>query len=374
MDEIQLGEVFERWSRAVLRPHAQAGLVPALAGAELEALRADVERRGLLVPLEATAAGVVLDGRARLAVAAALGLEELPVRVVAPADEREHMLLAALRRQHLSPSQRAALALTLTEVQRAQVDARERRLANLRQSSEVATLPPRSEKTRELAARVGGVSPRTVQDAQTVLACDPVLFERVKQGEIAVDQAARQVRRARRDAELTPPPPLPEGPFELLYADPPWQLGTPDSVKAPERHYPTLDLEQLKALRPPVAADAVLFLWAVNRLLPEALELLSAWGFSYRTNLVWVKERIGLGIWTRNRHELLLCGVRGSFSPPEPDERPDSVVEAPRRKHSQKPDCVYELLERAYPRASKLELFARTSSVGWTAWGNQVPR
>jgi hypothetical protein len=68
---------------------------------------------------------------------------------------------------------------------------------------------------------------------------------------------------------------------------------------------------------------------------------MSAWGFDYRTNLVWVKDRIGLGIWARNRHELLLCGVRGSFSPPEPDERPDSVIEAPRRKHSQKPDCVY---------------------------------
>jgi N6-adenosine-specific RNA methylase IME4 len=373
MDAILLGEGVERWPRAALRPHPQAGLVPALAGAQLEALQADVERRGLLVPLEVTAAGVVLDGRARLRVAAALSLEQVPVRVVAPADEREHMLLAALRRQHLSPSQRAALALTLAEVQRVQAAARERRLANLRQSPEVAELPPRGEKTRELAARIGGVSPRTVQDAQTVLAGDPVMFERVKRGEIAVDHAARKVRRARRDAEIRPPRPLSQGPFALIYADPAWQLGTPDSVKAPERHYPTLDLGELKALRPPAAEDGVLFLWAVNKLLPEALELMGAWGFCYRTNLVWVKDRIGLGIWARNRHELLLCGVRGSFSPPEPDERPDSVIQAPRRKHSQKPECVYELLERAYPLASKLELFARATRPGWTAWGNQVP-
>src|ERR671937_3179018 len=83
------------WPRERLRLHDQADLVPALAPVELEALRGDVARRGLLCPLEATAAGVLLDGRARLQVAELLGIERLPVRVVAPADEREHILLCA---------------------------------------------------------------------------------------------------------------------------------------------------------------------------------------------------------------------------------------------------------------------------------------
>ena len=100
-----------------------------------------------------------------------------------------------------------------------------------------------------------------------------------------------------------------------------------------------------------------------------------AWGFEYKTNLVWIKPSIGLGTWVRNRHELLLVGRRGSFPKPEPEDLPDSAIEAPRGGHSEKPGSVYELLERMYPQASKLELFARgIPRAGWAAWGNQVER
>jgi N6-adenosine-specific RNA methylase IME4 len=172
---------------------------------------------------------------------------------------------------------------------------------------------------------------------------------------------------------LAGPPPLPQGPFDLLYADPPWQLGHPDSPHAPENHYPTLPLEEIKALKVPAAEDALLFLWAVTALLPEALEVIAAWGFSYKSCLVWVKDWIGPGTWLRNRHELLLVGRRGDHRPPDPEDRVDSVLEAPRGRHSEKPAEVYELLERMYPRASKLELFARGAPrAGWAAWGNEV--
>ena len=101
--------------------------------------------------------------------------------------------------------------------------------------------------------------------------------------------------------------------------------------------------------------------------------MLSAWGFSYRSNEVWVKPSIGLGVWTRNRHELLLIGRRGNASPAEPALRLDSVIEAPRGRHSEKPACVYERLEHLYPALSKLELFARgVPRAGWSGWGNEV--
>lgn len=100
---------------------------------------------------------------------------------------------------------------------------------------------------------------------------------------------------------------------------------------------------------------------------------MEAWGFEYRANEVWVKPSIGMGVWTRNRHELLLIGRRGKASPPEPKARLDSVIEARRGRHSEKPACVYERLERLYPQLSKLELFARGKvRPGWTAWGNEV--
>ena len=339
-----------------------------------QAFRADIARRGVLCPLEVTSEGVVLDGRERLKAARELGLERVPVRVVAPADELEHIILAALERRQLSASQRAALAVELTRYHELRGEARERQLQNLRQQTEVATLPPRG-KTRGVAAGWAGVSPRTLQDAATVRAHDPELFERVKRGELAADVAARRVRRALRDAALPLPAPLPGGPFELVYADPPWQLGNPDGPYAPENHYPTLSLEELNALEVPAAKDACLFLWAVNSLLPEALQVIEAWGFTYLTSLVWVKPSLGLGNWARNRHELLLWARRGSFPAPDPEERPDSVFEAPRGRHSQKPACVYELIERAYTRASKLELFARGAPrPGWVAWGNEVEK
>ena len=100
---------------------------------------------------------------------------------------------------------------------------------------------------------------------------------------------------------------------------------------------------------------------------------MAAWGFTYKTNLVWVKPSIGLGKWARNRHELLLLGKRGKQAAPDPEDLPDSVIEADRRRHSQKPDQVYALIERAHPQASKLELFARgTPRPGWTTWGNEA--
>jgi N6-adenosine-specific RNA methylase IME4 len=361
-------------SPSELELHHQAGRVPAMPAAEYAAFRADIDRRGLQVPLEVTERGIVLDGRQRLRAALELGLERVPVLIVAPVDELDHMLRAAILRRQLSASQKAALVLELEQEQYVQLrgEAAERQRANLKQSTEVATLPPRG-KTCELAAGWAGVGARTLQVAATVKQHDPQLFEQVKQGRLGAADAARRVRRALRDQALPAPAPLPQGPFELIYADPPWQFGGADSDRAPENHYPTMPSAEIEGLTVPAAADALLFLWAVSSLLPQALAVLEAWGFDYRTSLVWVKDTIGLGAWVRHRHELLLVGRKGSFPAPDPGDRPNSVIEAARGRHSQKPPCVYELLERMYPRASKLELFARTSRPGWSAWGNQLP-
>jgi len=360
------------WRRThELRPHKHTGLPPLSALARV-ALEADIGKRGIVEPLEINAEGLVLNGRERLTAAEQLGLEQVPVRIVNPADETEHVILAALQRRHLSASQRAALALELDRYRELKTAAEQRSRQNLRQHADGAGSPPRG-KTRDHVAAWAGVSARTVQDAATVQQHDPVLFERIKAGELAADLAVRKVRRARRDQKLPPAPPLPDGPFELIYADPPWQLGNPDGENAPENHYPTIPLAAIKDLQPPAADNACLFLWAVNCLLPGAVEVISSWGFTYKTNLVWVKPSIGLGYWTRNRHELLLFATRGRVDLPEPKTVPDSVIEADRGRHSQKPALVYELIERAYPHLSKLELFARGSPrPGWQAWGNEA--
>jgi N6-adenosine-specific RNA methylase IME4 len=211
-----------------------------------------------------------------------------------------------------------------------------------------------------------------VQAAMTVQKHDPKLFERIKRGEVTAELAARKVRRALRERGLPAPSPLPGGRFPVVYADPPWQMGNPEGPHAPECHYPTLALGEIMALEVPAAESAVLFLWAVTSLREEAHALLTAWGFEYKSEIVWVKPSIGPGQWARNRHETLLIARRGSYSPPEPEDRVDSVIEAPRGRHSEKPAIFHELIERMYPHASKLELFARRSRPGWVAWGNEV--
>jgi N6-adenosine-specific RNA methylase IME4 len=283
------------------------------------------------------------------------------------------MLRLALRRKHLNAGQRGILAARLLAVEHRLAQGRRRQRANLKQHAEVATLPPRDERIREELARTAAIGERSAQDVLTVTQHAPELEEAVLLGEVSVASAARRVRRERVRASVGDAPPLPDGPFELIYADPPWQLGNQDAEYAPENYYPTLPLAEIKALPVPAAERAVLFLWAVTSHLPQALEVLAAWSFEYRSHLVWVKDWIGLGVWVRHRHELLLIGRRGGHPPPDNTVRVDSVLEAKRGRHSEKPQSVYALLERMYPHASKLELFARGKPrEGWAAWGNEV--
>ncbi|MCH9050103.1 MAG: hypothetical protein IIA72_03360 [Proteobacteria bacterium] len=187
----------------------------------------------------------------------------------------------------------------------------------------------------------------------------------------------RAGERARRDVKLGAQTlTWPEGRYPVIYADPPWRYDNhPTGDRAVENHYPTLCVEEICAL--PVseiaADDAVLYLWATSPLLPYAFQVIEAWGFEYRSSMVWVKPSIGLGYWTRARHELLLIAKRGNFSPPAPAARPDSVVFAPRGKHSAKPHVLYEIIERSHPGLPKIELFCRTPRKGWAVWGNEVP-
>ena len=166
--------------------------------------------------------------------------------------------------------------------------------------------------------------------------------------------------------------------FGLIYADPPWRYesGTARPWDAIEEHYPTISLEEIQALGQKIqklaAPDCVLYLWVPAPKVYEACSVIDAWGFSYRTNGVWVKDRLGLGYWFRQRHELLFVAVRGHPIPPADRDRPDSVIESPRRQHSQKPVELADMLDRIYPDVPKVELFAREERPAWTAWGNEV--
>ena len=105
----------------------------------------------------------------------------------------------------------------------------------------------------------------------------------------------------------------------------------------------------------------------------EALEVMMAWGFVYRTNFVWAKDRVGTGYWNRNQHEHLLVGVRGDVPAPAPGTQWASLIGAPVGPHSAKPEAFAEMIERFYPTLPKVELFCRGKPrPGWRAWGNEA--
>ena len=170
---------------------------------------------------------------------------------------------------------------------------------------------------------------------------------------------------------------LPTGPFDVILADPPWTFAS-NSVAAPgrnpRRHYPTMTLDQIA--RMPVsdiaARDALLLMWVTVPLADRAHDVMRAWGFAYVSQTVWIKNRIGLGYWARNRHELLYIGKRGRFPCPRPALFADSVITGQQREHSRKPDAVQNQIDARLASFRKIELFARAPRAGWTVWGNQT--
>lgn len=169
-------------------------------------------------------------------------------------------------------------------------------------------------------------------------------------------------------------PPLPDGKFSLIYGDPPWKYEHAKSEnRAIETNYQTMTLDEICGLRVLgiAADDCVLFLWATSPKLAEAMEVIESWGFTYRTCMVWVKDKIGMGYYARQQHELLLIAARGSLPVPLPKNRPSSIIEAPRLRHSEKPKEIYKLIETMYPKSAKIELFSRAPQDGWETWGHE---
>ena len=164
------------------------------------------------------------------------------------------------------------------------------------------------------------------------------------------------------------------GTYPVIFADPPWRYDYAETDnRAIENQYPTMPIEDICAL--PVTSiatdDCVLFLWATSPKLIEALDVVKAWGFTYKTCMVWAKDKIGMGYYARQQHELLLIATRGAPPTPAPADRPSSVITATRGEHSAKPDEFYAVIERMYPALPKIELFCRSPRDGWSAWGNQ---
>ena len=191
---------------------------------------------------------------------------------------------------------------------------------------------------------------------------------------------AKQERRSERERlTATKILTLPTKRYGVIYADPEWRFEVWSRLtgmdRAADNHYSTSAADVIKSRDVASIAthDCVLFLWATAPMSPQAFEVMAAWGFTYKTQVVWVKDRVGTGYWFRNQHELLLIGTRGDIPAPAPGTQWPSVVHAPVGRHSEKPAIFYELIEAYYPTLPKIELNARKRRPGWDTWGAETP-
>lgn len=242
----------------------------------------------------------------------------------------------------------------------------------------------RGEKLGADAGRVAGTS-LDVGDELDALVKLPAekradLIDRAAKGEkVSARHELKKDRRNTREQDLgSKILALPAKKYGVILADPEWRFEPYSREtgmdRAADNHYPTSEVEKIAA-RPVAdiaADDCVLFLWATVPMLPACLRVMEAWGFEYRSHVIWKKDRPGTGYWFINQHELLLVGTRGRVPAPAPGTQARSVIDAPVGKHSAKPETFYTLIEEYYPNLPKIELNARAGRKGWDAWGNEV--
>lgn len=362
-------------------------VMPALAESDFEALKADIAERGVLIPVEYDDEGNILDGHHRVRACEELGITDWPrfVRKGLSEDEkRTHARQLNIARRHLSREQkRELIAGQLKETpERSSADlsrglgVSDKTVSSVRRELEATSEIPRLSKTvgadgkeRRKPIRTAYVdpTPEGQKEAESVVKANRAA-KAVERREERLEKI-EEISKGNRDLDTSRK-------YPVIYADPPWRYEMPamgGTNRSIENHYPTMTLDEICAM--PVsdlaADDAMLYMWATAPKLPECLEVVKAWGFEYRTHMVWDKQKIGMGYHARNQHELLLICKRGEIPPPQAGTQPSSVYSEARGKHSAKPLFFYEMIEAAYPNLAKIELFCRAPREGWTAWGNQ---
>lgn len=196
--------------------------------------------------------------------------------------------------------------------------------------------------------------------------------EKRQKKEQKVEQRKIEIQ-AQKDAIASGKMKLPEGVFEVIAIDPPWNYGReydPDGSRV-ANPYPEMNQEQLLKLNPPFAENSVCFLWTTHAFIFDAKALLDKWGFTYKATIVWDKEKIGMGAWLRMQCEFCLVGIKGK--PMWNNTKYRDIIREPRREHSRKPDAFYEMVKEI-TIGRRLEYFSRENREGWEVFGNDTQK
>jgi N6-adenosine-specific RNA methylase IME4 len=380
-----------------------SGLIPETSEREQIAFAEEIKARGQLVPILATKDGMILDGHRRLAALKRIGAEKALVdRQGFESQDRDWLktvaIAANLMRRHFNEGQRVALGTSLERMEKPLAEARKleglkkggrsagrgRRIA--RGSTEPQAIREPDRVTSRIAERFG-ISRATYERGKAVLKGDPTIAKRMISGELSVAGAAKKVKaqelKERGAAETSAKPGvlarLEDGvsQFRTVYADPPWKYGdegAPGGGVAEQ--YSTMSVEQLEALNVGTLGHpegSHLWMWTTWPMIRDRVphRVLEAWGYRWVGEIVWVKPGLGVGRWMRPATEILILAVKGD--PPLPLLRDDhkALLEAPKGRHSAKPEEAYDVIERLSP-GPYVELFARRERQSWMRWGNEA--
>jgi N6-adenosine-specific RNA methylase IME4 len=326
----------------------------------------------------------LMGGQRRVEAFRRLGRDRIPVVIVDSIDDAVDRLKAErdenICRKDFTISEKLSLGEALEALERKDAKQRQGARTDIRVGTS-GEVPHKSKPQRaaDNVASAVGMDRRTYEKAKAVKESgdEKLVAEMNRTGK--VNGAFKKMKVRQQAAELKAEPmPLPEGPFRVIVADPPWRYDkrAGDVTHRSTCPYPDLSIDEIKAFQPAGGKsvgeiahdDSVLWLWTTNSHLPEAFSVIEAWGFTYKTTLTWAKPQMGMGDWLRGQTEHCLMAVKGK--PTVTLTNQTTVVEGKSPEHSAKPDEFYEMVESLCP-GSKVEIFSRTNREGWTTYGDE---
>jgi N6-adenosine-specific RNA methylase IME4 len=347
-------------------------------------LAASIASIGLLQPVVITADGKLVDGQRRLEAFRKLRRTDVPVYVVDIDAIVRGELAANVYRKDFTPSELVAITEAVAERERNLAKAR--KVASLKRGDKKPVVETfhNGGKTRDKVAAPLGISGKTLDKATAIVKAakaEPEKFNHLleqmdKTGR--VNGVYRRLKIAKQaEAIRAEPPPMPNrGPYRVAVADVPWPyFRDEDPSHRAARQYPTMTLEQIRALGPQIQNilhdDCIVWFWTTNFHMPVAFDLLKHWGFQHRTILTWAKDRMGTGDWLRSQTEHCILAIRGK--PTVTLTNQATVLHAPARGHSVKPVEFYKLVEKLCPAPRYADIFSRYQhNDKWDCHGDEV--
>ena len=341
-------------------------------------LKSSIQQIGLLEPLVVTPDYSLIAGHRRYKALKELNINEVEIIIKNPANKYEEFLMALhenIKRKNLTWQEEVVLELQEKKLYEEQFPETKRGGDRKSDKIKLRNIQFDIDSYVETKAKIEGISPRTIyENVQLARALEehPEL-ERIKRKSFAKRALKQKQRQYEIDRipkqELT-------GKYNIILADPPWDYDTKATAlrgRASD-HYPTMTIEEIRDLKVKdiTLENAVLFLWTTAPMIKKGFSVVEAWGFEFKTSMVWIKDRIGIGFYVRSKHEIILIGIKGKFLPMTTD-LPESVFYAAKGSHSSKPEIIYEIIEKMYPGQKYMELFKRGEKrKNWDCWGIDV--